>query len=96
MPTKVQLSAAQIRDATSTWCHGNYWACLTDGAVRADLTGAAACQATARDSAFARSRTKGATARVGGGSSGAGNVVMTLITSLCKHLSSISGWGRRA
>jgi ProP effector len=65
------LSEAEIRDAISTWCRGSrYWACLTVGATRVDLAGAPAGQVTARDSAFARSRTKGAKApRTSGGSS---------------------------
>jgi ProP effector len=49
------LNEAEIRDAVSTWCRGSrYWACLTDGAARLDLTGAAAGVVTARDAAFAR------------------------------------------
>jgi ProP effector len=49
------LNEAEIRDAVSTWCRGSrYWACLTDGAARLDLTGAGAGVVTARDAAFAR------------------------------------------
>lgn len=68
---QLALSEAEIRGAISTWCRGSrYWACMTDGAARVDLTGAAAGQVTARDSAFARSRTRGAKApRTSGGSS---------------------------
>jgi ProP effector len=55
------LNEAEIRDAISTWCRGNrYWACLTDGAARVDLTGAAAGVVTARDAAFARNQAKSA------------------------------------
>lgn len=56
----LQLSEAQIRDAVSTWCRGSrYWACLTDGAARVDLSGAPAGTVTARDAAFARNQAKG-------------------------------------
>lgn len=58
--SELQLSEAEIRDAVSTWCRGSrYWACLTDGAARVDLTGAAAGVVTARDAAFARNQSKG-------------------------------------
>ena len=65
------LSEAEIRDAVSTWCRGSrYWACLTEGATRMDLMGAAAGHVTARDSAFAVRQAKGATAsRARGGAS---------------------------
>ena len=57
---ELQLSEAQIRDAVSTWCRGSrYWACLTDGAARVDLSGAPAGTVTARDAAFARNQAKG-------------------------------------
>ncbi|MGF6756248.1 ProQ/FinO family protein [Paraburkholderia sp. GAS42] len=66
------LSEAEIREALGTWCRGSrYWAALIDGAVRVDLTGAAAGQVTARDSAFARSQTKRARAPGKGGGSAA-------------------------
>ncbi len=56
----LQLTEAEIREAVSTWCRGNrYWACLTDGAARVDLTGAPAGVVTARDAAFARNQAKG-------------------------------------
>ncbi len=52
---ELRLNEAEIRLAVSTWCRGSrYWACLTDGAARVDLTGAAAGTVTARDAAFAR------------------------------------------
>lgn len=58
---ELQLNEAEIRGAVSTWCRGSrYWACLTDGAPRVDLTGAAAGVVTARDAAFARSQARGA------------------------------------
>lgn len=56
----LQLSEAEIREAVSTWCRGSrYWACLTDGAARVDLSGAPAGTVTARDAAFARNQAKG-------------------------------------
>jgi ProP effector len=56
----LQLTEAEIREAVSTWCRGSrYWACLTDGAARVDLTGAPAGVVTARDAAFARNQAKG-------------------------------------
>jgi ProP effector len=56
----LQLTEAQIREAVSTWCRGSrYWACLTDGAARVDLSGAQAGTVTARDAAFARNQAKG-------------------------------------
>ena len=58
--SELQLSEAEIREAVSTWCRGSrYWACLTDGAPRVDLTGAPAGVVTARDAAFARNQAKG-------------------------------------
>jgi ProP effector len=68
---QLALTEAEIRDALGTWCRGSrYWAALTEGAVRVDLSGAAVGQVTARDSAFARSQSKGAKApRKGGDSS---------------------------
>ncbi|MGV2290464.1 ProQ/FinO family protein [Trinickia sp. YCB016] len=58
---ELALNEAEIRQAVSTWCRGSrYWACLTDGAARVDLTGASAGQVTARDAAFARNQAKGA------------------------------------
>ncbi len=57
---ELALDEAEIRNALGTWCRGSrYWSCLTDGAFRVDLTGAAAGQVTARDAAFARSQAKG-------------------------------------
>lgn len=56
----LQLTEAQIREAVSTWCRGSrYWACLTDGAARVDLSGAPAGTVTSRDAAFARNQAKG-------------------------------------
>ncbi len=56
----LHLTEAQIREAVSTWCRGSrYWACLTDGAARVDLSGAPAGTVTARDAAFARNQAKG-------------------------------------
>lgn len=56
----LQLTEAQIREAVSTWCRGSrYWACLTDGAARVDLSGAQAGTVTSRDAAFARNQSKG-------------------------------------
>ncbi|MGN6667064.1 MAG: ProQ/FinO family protein [Trinickia sp.] len=56
----LQLSEAEIREAVSTWCRGSrYWACLTDGAARVDLSGEPAGAVTARDAAFARNQAKG-------------------------------------
>jgi ProP effector len=56
----LQLTEAEIREAVSTWCRGSrYWACLTDGAARVDLSGAPAGTVTARDAAFARNQAKG-------------------------------------
>lgn len=58
--SELQLSEAEVREAVSTWCRGSrYWACLTDGAARVDLTGASAGVVTARDAAFARNQAKG-------------------------------------
>lgn len=55
------LNEAEIREALGTWCRGSrYWACLTDGAARVDLSGAPAGQVTARDATFARNQAKGA------------------------------------
>ena len=69
------LTEAEIRDAVSTWCRGSrYWACLTDGAARVDLTGAAAGVVTARDAGFARRQAKGASgAPRKGGAPASGN-----------------------
>jgi len=56
---ELAMNEALIREALGTWCRGNrYWSCLTDGAVRVDLTGAVAGQVTARDAAFARNEAK--------------------------------------
>jgi ProP effector len=56
----LQLSEAEIREAVSTWCRGSrYWACLTEGAARVDLSGAPAGTVTGRDAAFARNQAKG-------------------------------------
>ncbi len=56
----LQLNEAEIREAVSTWCRGSrYWACLTDGAARVDLSGEPAGAVTARDAAFARNQAKG-------------------------------------
>ena len=56
----LQLTEAEIREAVSTWCRGSrYWACLTDGAARVDLSGAPAGTVTGRDAAFARNQAKG-------------------------------------
>ena len=61
--SELQLTEAQIREAVSTWCRGSrYWACLTDGAARVDLSGAPAGTVTARDAAFARNQAKGGAA----------------------------------
>lgn len=58
--SELQLSEAEVREAVSTWCRGSrYWACLTDGAARVDLTGASVGVVTARDAAFARNQAKG-------------------------------------
>jgi ProP effector len=58
---ELALNEAEIRQAVGTWCRGSrYWACLTDGAARVDLTGASAGLVTARDAAFARSQARGA------------------------------------
>jgi len=58
---ELALNEAEIRLAVGTWCRGSrYWACLTDGAARVDLTGASAGLVTARDAAFARSQAKDA------------------------------------
>ena len=43
MSQELALSEAELRDAIKTWCRGaRYWACLKEGAVRVDLTGAEA------------------------------------------------------
>ncbi|PTB21885.1 prop effector [Trinickia symbiotica] len=58
---ELKLKEDEIRLGVSTWCRGSrYWACLTDGAVRVDLTGAPAGSVTARDAAFARRQAHGA------------------------------------
>jgi ProP effector len=58
---ELALNEAEIREAVSTWCRGSrYWACLTDGAARVDLSGAAAGVVSARDAAFARRQARGA------------------------------------
>lgn len=58
---ELKLNEDEIRLAVSTWCRGSrYWACLTDGAARVDLTGAPAGSVTARDAAFARRQAHGA------------------------------------
>ncbi|MFC0698503.1 ProQ/FinO family protein [Paraburkholderia humisilvae] len=57
---ELALSEAEVREAIATWCRGSrYWSCLTDGAARVDLNGAAAGQVTARDMAFARNSQRG-------------------------------------
>ncbi|TAL54384.1 ProQ/FINO family protein [Pandoraea sp.] len=58
---ELALGEAELREALGTWCRGSrYWACLTDGAARVDLTGAPAGQVSARDAAFARNQARGA------------------------------------
>ena len=58
----LKLTEQEIRDAVSTWCRGSrYWASLTEGAPRVDLTGAETGKVTASDSAFARRRSGGRT-----------------------------------
>lgn len=58
--SELQLSEAEVREAVSTWCRGSrYWACLTDGAARVDLTGESVGVVTARDAAFARNQANG-------------------------------------
>jgi ProP effector len=60
-PARPARAGAPARtDAVSTWCRGSrYWACLTDGAARVDLSGAQAGTVTSRDAAFARNQSKG-------------------------------------
>ncbi|ACC70272.1 ProQ/FinO family protein [Paraburkholderia phymatum] len=59
---ELKLSEQEVRDAVSTWCRGSrYWASLTEGASRVDLTGAETGKVTASESAFARRRSGGRT-----------------------------------
>ncbi|SEK07558.1 ProQ/FinO family protein [Paraburkholderia diazotrophica] len=59
---ELKLTEQEIRDAVSTWCRGSrYWASLTEGAPRVDLTGTETGKVTASDSAFARRRSGGRT-----------------------------------
>ncbi|KHK49009.1 prop effector [Ralstonia sp. A12] len=45
--TALEVTEAELRDALRTWCRGaRYWACLTDGAQRLDLTGQGVGQVT--------------------------------------------------
>jgi ProP effector len=57
---ELKLTEKEVRDAVSTWCRGSrYWASLTEGASRVDLTGAETGKVTASESAFARRRSGG-------------------------------------
>src|SRR5262249_59917872 len=59
---ELKLTEKEVRDAVSTWCRGSrYWASLTEGASRVDLTGAETGKVTASESAFARRRSGGRT-----------------------------------
>jgi ProP effector len=59
---ELKLTEQEVRDAVSTWCRGSrYWASLTEGASRVDLTGAETGKVTASESAFARRRSGGRT-----------------------------------
>jgi ProP effector len=59
---ELKLTEQEVRDAVSTWCRGSrYWASLTEGASRVDLTGAETGKVMASESAFARRRSGGRT-----------------------------------
>jgi len=46
----LSLTEAELRDAIRTWCRGaRYWACLTEGAQRVDLSGQEAGSVTEAD-----------------------------------------------